>query len=234
MTHDSCLVKWLWRLVETGAVETDDPPLSRVRDAVKAMDGEEINWVAIDVRSGDRDGGVQPINSYARSTSLLRCRSLPVKSPHPRAALRVREDIAECLHLVPAAGDRLSPGPFGPQASFFRAKAVLANGVRCMFFGEADPMPRVVISEAGQHMKMLGIHGSNQHVDAVARQAFRNGISNELTQLARDAHRIPLHQSLRELVKLVVFTLGRGILVIAIHMFAMMERAPSARIAAQP
>lgn len=43
----------LFHFVGDGVVEIDDPPLSKVFDAIKALDGIEIDTVSVTLRNGD-------------------------------------------------------------------------------------------------------------------------------------------------------------------------------------
>lgn len=59
------MVKWLFRILEDGALETDNPPFSMVKDAINALDGNEINTVSLKLRNDDSmDIGGGKANQY--------------------------------------------------------------------------------------------------------------------------------------------------------------------------
>jgi len=191
----------------------------RVDAPPKPTDGHPLAFFC----SRGRRKRVGPQFNHAAPSALFRRRLVPIEAPHAGSAVQMSQDIAERLQLVLAISDGLGAGSLGPQAALFGAEAVLADEVRRVLFGQADPMPWVVIGEASQNVEVPGVQGNDQYFDAVALQSLCDGIGDELAQLGRDAHRVPLHQSLGEFVQNVVFAVGRRMFVIAVDVLAMVE-----------
>jgi hypothetical protein len=53
MTNESPMIIRLFHFVHGGVVEIDDPPLAKVIDAIKALDGVDIDTVSVTLRNGD-------------------------------------------------------------------------------------------------------------------------------------------------------------------------------------
>ena len=53
VTDSAHLASSLFHFVENGVANIDDPPLSVVKEAIRALDGDEINTVSIGLRNGD-------------------------------------------------------------------------------------------------------------------------------------------------------------------------------------
>src|SRR5438034_784883 len=82
-----------------------------------------------------------------------------IRTPHPRSAFEVIEDVAENVELMGAVVDGFGVTAFGEEAAFFGAETLLSHGMRRMFFGSADPMSGVVVGEASEDVNVLGIDG---------------------------------------------------------------------------
>jgi hypothetical protein len=95
-------------------------------------------------------------------------------------------------------------------------------------------MPRIVVGETSEDVEVLGIDGYDQHLNAVLVQAFRDGVGDKLAKLCGDPHRVAFHEGFGELIEVVICALEWRILVVALHMFAVVQRAPSPRVASEP
>lgn len=157
-----------------------------------------------------------------------------IESPEGAAAICVVQDVAEYVELVRSIGDRFWMRALGPESPGVGAETGLAQAVRGVLFRSSNPMARIVIDETRQNVQVDAIERRDQDFNLVVPKFFDDAIHYKLSQMSRDAHAIPFHEGFGEFVERIIHAWRWRVFIISFHMLAMMPRAPTARIPAQP
>lgn len=119
-----------------------------------------------------------------------------IEAPYRGAFGSVGENISKTIELVLAIANGLCPCSFRPKAARIFAQALLPEQMRCVFFGDANPMMGAMIAKTREQMEMFCIDGNDQHFDVARNQLFDDRQGDEGPQLSIDPHRLTFHERL--------------------------------------